>query len=54
VKGRPPLDHPRDVIRRVRLASDEDDTISAAAERANQPIAVWMRERLLAAAKRQR
>jgi len=38
----------------VRLTADEDATLAAAAERAGQNLADWMRTRLLAAAKRQR
>jgi hypothetical protein len=52
--GRPPTNHPRTHAVPVRLNDPELDLIRAAAERAGQPVGVWARERLLAAAKRAR
>jgi uncharacterized protein (DUF1778 family) len=38
----------------MRLTPEEDALISKAASQAGRPVAEWMRERLLAAAKRAR
>jgi len=50
--GRPPVDNPRRIIRRIRLSDAEDASVVAAAEAAGQDVAEWMRDRVLAAAKR--
>lgn len=52
--GRPPIDNPRTDTIKFRVTPDEHATVSAAAERAGQNLADWMRAKLLSAAKRQR
>lgn len=52
--GRPPVDNPRTIHRAVWLTPDEAALLDAAVERSGQTRADWMRQRLLAAAKRTR
>jgi hypothetical protein len=52
--GRPPIDNPRTRTAVARLTDDEYATLAAAASKAGLPLGVWMRQRLLAAAKRAR
>jgi hypothetical protein len=52
--GRPPVDNPRISTLSIRLTDAERAAIDAAAEQTGKKAAAWARERLLAAAKRQR
>ena len=52
--GRPPSSNPRVNNAVVRLADDELEAVRSAAERAGKTLGEWMRDKLLAAAKRQR
>lgn len=52
--GRPPIDNPRTETIKFRATREERAAIAAAAERAGQTLADWMRGKLIAAAKRQR
>jgi hypothetical protein len=52
--GRPPSDNPRTVVLSVRVTADEAAKLTVAAEAAGVPVTTWLRERGLAAAKRQR
>lgn len=52
--GRPPSDNPRVKVIPIRLADDEHAAIAEAATRAGVPVGTWARDKLLAAAKRQR
>lgn len=53
--GRPPTTGvARSEILRVRVSADERELMQAAADAADQPLAVWSHARLTAAAKRHR
>lgn len=52
--GRPPSENPRGKVVSVRLTPDEHAAASAAAQRAGQGLGPWMRDRIVAAAKRAR
>lgn len=53
--GRPPTTgETRNEVLRVRVSEAERERMQAAADRAEQPLAVWMHDRLIAAAKRAR
>lgn len=50
--GRPKSDNPRKNVHSIRLSDDEVLAVMAAAEKAGKDIGPWMREKVLAAAKR--
>jgi hypothetical protein len=50
--GRPKSDNPRRNVHSIRLSDDELLTVMTAAEKAGKDIGPWMREKVLAAAKR--
>jgi uncharacterized protein (DUF1778 family) len=52
--GRPTVENPRISTLSIRLTETERAVIDAAAEQAGKKAAAWARDRLLAAAKRQR
>jgi uncharacterized protein (DUF1778 family) len=52
--GRPPSEDPRSVVLSLRLTTAESEALREAADRAGQPVTVFVRERALAAAKRTR
>jgi len=52
--GRPKVDNPRRNVQSVRLSDDELLAVMQAAERAGQDVGPWMRDKVVAAAKRAR
>lgn len=48
------MENPRKNVQSVRLSDDELLAVMAAAEKASQGVGVWMREKVVAAAKRAR
>ena len=52
--GRPKAENPRERMVTARLTETEHGLVTAAAQKAGQPLGLWMRERLLAAARRAR
>lgn len=52
--GRPPSDNPRKVGLALRLTADEEALLREAASKAEQPVTIYVREKALAAARRQR
>lgn len=50
--GRPPSDDPRRRLISIRLTDSEYELVTRAASYKDVPLAVWVRERVLAAAKR--
>lgn len=52
--GRPKSDNPRSNVHSIRLSDDELLAVMQAAEKAGLDVGPWMREKVLAAAKRAR